>query len=253
MFNPIKLISSLFGLIWSVIIIGALSYYFFPAGYAFAAYHSGVLPVTDHIKQASPGLWYEYQELLLSQATEQLSQNRDRLSENRDRLQSEAAIYQDKAHQAQVLLAQARELYKTSPNAGSFRFIGKEYTPSAFSVQVVVLKGQLDAANQSIAALQGARVKLEDTWVMVAKKSAQLSADHTRLATARILWDTKRILGGLEIDVDLGEVREISRHDIRTVEELLEDAARIQPPSASPDVSQGNDLTAEAIAILTAG
>jgi len=248
-----KIITTTFTALWSAIFIAALSYYFFPAGYAFAAYQSGLLPVTERIKEASPSQWYDHQEGLLAQANEQLDQNRERLSANRGRLQKESALYRDKAEQAQALLKQASDLYQANPNAGVYRFIGKEYSPSSFSAQVVVLKGQLDAANESIAALERAQIKLEETWVTVAKKAAQVSADRTRLATARVLWDTKRILGSLEIDLDLGEIHELSRHDIRTVEELIDDAARIQPAAVATAPTQGNGMTAEALAILNAG
>lgn len=248
--NPFHFFRNTFALIWAAVIIAGLSYRFFPAGYAYAAYNSGFLPVTEYVKEASPGLWFDHQESLLGRAAEQLNHNRDRLSENRARLQQEAATYQEQAKQAKRLLTRAKELHRRTPNAEQYSFIGKDYTPGNFSAQVVVLKGQLDAANQSVQALEQARVKLDETWMTVAKKTAQVSADKTRLATARILWDTKRILSSLELDLDLGAIEEISRHDIRTLEELMDDAARI--PNAQPAVAQvqGNRMTDEALAIL---
>lgn len=245
-----KVLRDTFAVIWMLVIIGGLVYHFFPAGYAYAAYHSGFLPVTVRIKESSPGLWFDYQESLLARAGEQLDRNRQRLSENRALLQKEAATYQEKAEQARRLLTKAKALYQTTPEAESFSFIGKAYTPGNFSAQIVVLKGQLDAANQSVEALDQARVKLDETWMTVAKKTAQVSADQTRLATARILWDTKRILGSLELDLDLGEIDQISQHDIRTLEELINDAAKV--PASQPRVAQaqGKQMTDEALAIL---
>lgn len=237
-------------LLWSLIILIAGSYYLFPSGYAFAAYHSGLLPITPKIKAAAPDLWYNQQEALLTQANEQLKQNRSRLSENRDRINSEITHYQHKAKQAHELLLQANELYQQRPDAETYYFIGKDYAPGSFSAQVVVLKGQKDAADQAVAALEQARLKLDETWIKVAKKSSQLSADQTRLSTARILWNSKRVLSELDIELDVEEVKAISEHDIRTVEELIDDASRIQTPKTRLVSSDELKLSSEALAIL---
>ncbi len=245
-----KPISQMIGLAWALgMTIGAL-YFFWPQAYAVTAYHSGFLPMTEKVKEVSPEVWFKYQENLLSNAEVTLTALRGRLSNNNSTIDKKSGEYRKQERASQALLDKATALYQKAPDASSFTFIGKEYTPASFSTQVVVLKSQLDGARESLRLLEQAKEKLSAAWIDVAKKDAQISADLSRVATARVLWDTQKLLSDLEISVDFDDLSTMSEHDIRTVEELIKDSERLPMQPSATDTSAAGGMSDEALKIL---
>ena len=239
-------------LFWAAITV-AVFYNFFPKVYAVAAYGTGLLPVTQKIKDAAPDLYFAYQERMLEKAEGLLKQKRDQLSANRRRVQEKMAEYQEKIHKIQSLLNQARTVYQSNPNASAYLFIGKRYAPGEFSAQILVLDGQKKASEEAVAKLDRARTEIDKTWVAIAKKDSQLSADRARLETARILWETDHLLGDLRVDTDLSQIEKMGDYTLRTVDELLADAKAIETKPAPATASAAESLSPEALAVLGIG
>ena len=235
---------------WAAITV-AVFYHFFPKVYAVAAYSTGLLPVTQKIKEAAPDLYFAYQERLLEKGETLLKEKRDQLSANRGRVQEKLAEYQDKIKKIERLINQARAIYQANPAANEYRFIGKRYTPEAFSAQILVLGGQKKASEQAIAKLDHARTEIDKAWVAIAQKDSELSSDRARLETARILWETDHLLGDLRVETDLSDIEEMGDYTLRTVDELLKDAANLESAETAPAPTQAHEgLSPEALAIL---
>ena len=132
--------------------------------------------------------------------------------------------YQEKQAAGEQILAEARRQYQADPDAMFYYLAGKRLTPSEFDYQVQFTASELAAITASIHQLQTVRNKERAIWDAMAKATGEFELKRAQLETARIAWETDRIVTGLNIDFhNAADALAQSGSVIRDIDQLLSD------------------------------
>jgi hypothetical protein len=223
-----------------------------PSAYGYVAFTMG-LPVTERIKQAAPEDYLAHQARRLHTAEASYNQNRAAVKQQRERIQAALAANEQPLAAARYWLAEARKAYQARPDSPAFDLAGKQYTPAQFGQQVVLLQDQVQAYEHAGRQLRESDGQLNHLEVDLVKAQSSLQADRVRLDSARLSWETRRVLDDFDLDLalpaDVADQVRTSDYILRSAQELSSDQATLAPEGRQPDTG----LSSEALAILSAG
>jgi hypothetical protein len=187
----------------SIAVLLAITYMFAPKIYAHAWQLSdGLLPATARISQACPNCFFDVQQAKLVKAEGQLKKQRNNALALTASNQKRIVDYSSKVTLGEAVLLQAKSLYNESPAAAHYALGGRLLDRVHFDAQVLFTSTELAAVKASMARMNGLQQQEQKIWTSLAKATAEVNLKQAEMQTARVEYQTSKILGDMAIDWD---------------------------------------------------